>query len=98
MPCADTTILFETIPTVEHLVNDVYHAEQKRKLKLIDSRSLKPDGISQHSAKNLLDCIWSIENKTFDAESVHYSMKEVAGISYRPGSMYCQISPLKFTQ
>jgi hypothetical protein len=73
-----TDAVFETPPTVEHLIKDLYHAEQKRRFKLIDSRSIKPDGISQHSVKNLLDCISSVEAKTFDARGVHYTMKEVA--------------------
>ena len=76
-PYTDISILFETLPTVEHLVEDVQHAEKKRKLKLIDSRSSKPDGISQHSAKNLLKCISAIEDKTFNAQEVHYSMRDM---------------------
>ena len=77
-PHTDISILFETPPTIEHLIEDLYHAEKKRNLKLIDSRSSKPDGISQHSAKNLLECISAIENKTFDARKVHYSMTDMA--------------------
>src|SRR5438046_1349853 len=69
---------FEHPPTVDCLVNDLENAWRKRKLTLIDSRSLKPDGISQHSTQNLLDCISSIENKTFDAQSVRYTMGDRA--------------------
>lgn len=77
-PHTDISILFETPPTIEHLIEDLHNAEKKRKLKLIDSRSSKPDGISQHSAKNLLECISAIENKTFNAQEVHYSMTDMA--------------------
>src|SRR5947207_7731050 len=91
-PYSKTNLLFEKIPTVEDLINDVRHAEKKRKLKLIDSRSSKPDGISEHSAENLLNCISSVENKTFHAGSVHYSTADVAASPTGVGA--CGAKPL----
>lgn len=76
-PYDDLAALFENPPTVDLLIADLQHADRSRKLKLIDSRSFKPDGISQHSAENLLKCIESIEKRTFDAHSVHYSMRDM---------------------
>ncbi len=67
--------LHEEPPTIECLVADVHYADEQNELQLIDSHSSKPDGISEHSAKNLLNCIESVANKSFDSasRSVHYA-------------------------
>lgn len=78
--------LFENTPSIEHLVADLRHAHEQGTLQLIDSRSGKPDGISEHSAQNLLDCIESVEKKTFDSgsQSIHYGMVEM---DWSPGGL-----------
>jgi hypothetical protein len=76
-PYTDATVLFDRIPTVEDLIVDLHYAEHAGKLILIDSRSSKPDGLSAFSAKNLLECISSVEKKSFGVESVHYAMVEM---------------------
>lgn len=74
----NTDAVFETAPTVEHLITDLRHAEQNQKFELVDSWSGKPDGLSQHSVQKLFHCISSVEAKTFKSREVHYATKDVA--------------------
>ena len=64
----DISLLFAIEPTFDHVITDIYSAENDGSLSLMDTVTASNNGADVISAQTILDCIEAIEERNFSTK------------------------------